>query len=57
MLHQFHSQLATRGIELRIVGARGRARDLLRADGIGEKVQGLDRVVTLDNLLEERQPT
>ena len=52
MLHELHSQLAARGIALRIVGAHGWARDLLRADGIGEKVQGLGRVVTLDNLLE-----
>jgi MFS superfamily sulfate permease-like transporter len=33
--------LAGRGIALRIVGAHGRARDLLRADGIDEKVGGL----------------
>jgi hypothetical protein len=38
---------------LRIVGARGRVRDLLRADGVGEKVGGLERVVTLDSLLAE----
>jgi SulP family sulfate permease len=44
-------QLASRGITLRIVGARGRVRDLLRADGIAEKIRGLDRVVTLDSLL------
>jgi hypothetical protein len=40
-----------RGITLRIVGARGRVRDLLRANGIAEKIRGLDRVVTLDSLL------
>jgi sulfate permease, SulP family len=58
MLHELHSQLAARGIALRIVGAHGWARDLLRADGIGEKVQGLGRLVTLDNLLKGRgQPT
>ncbi len=50
-------QLAARGIALRIVGAHGWARDLLRADGIGEKVQGLGRVVTLDNLLSQRRPS
>ena len=32
-------------------GAHGWARDLLRADGMGDKVGGLDRVVTLDDLL------
>jgi len=51
MLHQLHDELARRGFKLRIVGARGRVRDLLRADGIGEKVGGLDRRVTLDSLL------
>src|SRR5260370_571592 len=51
MLHQLHLDLARRGIALRIVGARGRVRDLLRAEGIGEKVGGLDRLRTLDDLL------
>jgi SulP family sulfate permease len=51
MLHQLHDELAQHGIELRVVGARGRVRDLLRADGIGEKVGGLDRLATLNSLL------
>ena len=51
MLHQLHGELASRNIALRIVGARGRVRDLLRADGFGEKVGGLARVTTLDSLL------
>jgi high affinity sulfate transporter 1 len=53
MLHELHGALSARGIALRIVGARGRVRDLLRADGLGDKVAGLDRVVTLDRLLRE----
>jgi SulP family sulfate permease len=51
MLHDLHSELAARGIALRIVGAHGWVRDLLRADGVGEKVGGLDRVDTLDGFL------
>jgi SulP family sulfate permease len=51
MLHRLHDELVFRGIPLRIVGARGRVRDLLRADGIAEKIRGLDRVLTLDSLL------
>jgi len=51
MLHQLHDELAARGIALQIVGAHGRVRDLLRADGIGEKVGGLDRLGSLDGLL------
>jgi sulfate permease, SulP family len=55
ILHQLHDELAARGIRLRIVGAHGRVRDLLRADGIGEKVGDLDRVTTLDGLLRTVQ--
>ena len=51
MLHELHGELAARGIALRIVGARGRVRDLLRADGIDDKVRGLDHTATLDSLL------
>jgi high affinity sulfate transporter 1 len=51
MLHQLHDKLARHNTELRIVSARGRVRDLLRADGIAEKVGGLDRFMTLDSLL------
>ena len=53
MLHELHGELAARGIALRIVGAHGWVRDLLRADGIGEKVGGLDRTATLDSLLND----
>ena len=52
MLHQLHGQLASRDIALRIVGAHGRVRDLLRAEGIDEKVGGLDRLQTLNDLLD-----
>jgi MFS superfamily sulfate permease-like transporter len=51
MLHQLHGELAARGAALRIVGAHGWVRDLLRADGIAEKVGGLHRLETLDHLL------
>jgi high affinity sulfate transporter 1 len=54
MLHELHTELAGRGILLRIVGARGRVRDLLRADGLSEKVGGLDRGVTLATLVAPR---
>jgi sulfate permease, SulP family len=50
-LHQLHAELAARGAELRIVGAHGWVRDLLRADGMAEKVGGLHRLETLDHLL------
>jgi SulP family sulfate permease len=49
MLHELHGKLAARGIALRII-AHARVRDLLRADGVGDKVGGLDGV-TIDSLL------
>jgi len=51
ILHMLYDQLAARGISLQIVGARGRVRDLLRADGIAGKVRGLERAVSLDDAI------
>ena len=51
MLHELHAELASRGITLRVIGAHGSARDLLRADGVEEKVLGLDRTATLETVL------
>jgi high affinity sulfate transporter 1 len=52
MLQELYDEVAGRGIVLRVVGARGRVRDLLRADGLSEKVGGLGRAVTLGSVLE-----
>jgi MFS superfamily sulfate permease-like transporter len=52
MLHKLHGELNPHGIALRIVGAHGSVRDLLRADGMSEKVGALGREVTLVSLLE-----
>src|SRR5262249_22072093 len=51
VLHRLHDELASRGIMLRIVGARGGVRVRLDADGIAEKTSGVVRIVTLDSLL------
>jgi SulP family sulfate permease len=51
MLHELHAELAATGIALRVVGARGRVRDLLRADGMQDKVGGLDKTATIESLL------
>jgi sulfate permease, SulP family len=51
MLHDLHGELTARGIPLRIVGAHGQIRDLLRADGVAEKVGGLGRSMTLESVL------
>jgi sulfate permease, SulP family len=53
MLHELHAELERHGIALRIVGAHGSVRDLLRADGLSEKVGGLERGVSLIGLVED----
>jgi hypothetical protein len=54
MLHELDDELRKREIKLRIVGARGSVRDLLRADGLGDKVGGIDRLLTIQDLLAKR---
>ena len=41
----------TSGDTLRIIGIHGAARDLLRADGVEDKVGRFDRTATLDAVL------
>jgi SulP family sulfate permease len=53
MLHELHAELERHGIALRIVGAHGSVRDLLRADALSEKVGGLERGVSLIGLVED----
>lgn len=52
-LKELDRELKSRGIALRIVGAHSLVRDLLRADGVSEMIGGVDRVVTLDDLLQQ----
>ncbi len=51
MLHKLHAELATQKVPLRVVGARGRTRDLLQADNLEEKLGGVERR-SLDDLLK-----
>jgi len=53
MLQRLHDDLAARRITMRVIGAHGRVRDLLRADGLAEKVGGIGRAITLESLLAE----
>jgi sulfate permease, SulP family len=55
MLHDLRETLSARGISLRIVGAHGFVRDLLRADGLAGKIGGLDRTMTLESLLANEE--
>ena len=51
MLNSLNDQLAARGVSFQIVGARGRVRDLLRADGLAAKIGGLERTLSLDDVI------
>ena len=54
MLHDLHDALAARHVAFCIVGAHGQLRDLLQADGLGEKTDSGDWLRTLDSVLGER---
>ena len=54
MLHELHHYLSAHNIQLRIVGGHASVRDLLRADGLSEKVGGLHRSITLKSVLAEQ---
>ena len=49
MLRLLQGEVARRGISLRVVGARGRVRDLLRADNLGDIVS--NRMTKLETLV------
>lgn len=51
MLDKLRSTLGAEGIALRIIGAHGSVRDLLRADGLSDAVAGVTRMMTLESLL------
>jgi SulP family sulfate permease len=51
-LHALHAELTSRGTTLRVVGARGSVRDLLRADGVEDKIGRVGRSVTLESVLD-----
>jgi MFS superfamily sulfate permease-like transporter len=53
LLAKLHKDLAARGIQLRIVEARSRARDLLRAEGLEEQVGYFGRHMTVDQAIAE----
>jgi SulP family sulfate permease len=51
MLAELFATLHDRGIRLMVVNAHGRLRDLLRAEGLGEKIPGITRGTTIDDAL------
>lgn len=56
MLRELQADLCSRGMILRIIGAHGAVRDLLRADNLEDKVGGLDRAATLEKTLRATCP-
>ena len=52
MLARLADQLARDGIALRLAEARAAARDLLRAEGVGEKVEGIDRFTSVADAVD-----
>jgi sulfate permease, SulP family len=55
MLAELTEKLSARGISFAVVNAHGRVRDLLRAEGLGEKIQGIARGATIGDALADRQ--
>jgi len=55
MLHDLHDELASRHVAFCIVGAHGQLRDLLQADGLGEKTDSGDWLRPLDSVLGDRK--
>jgi high affinity sulfate transporter 1 len=55
MLRRLHADLQARGIALRVVEAHARARDLLRAEGVEDRVGYLGRHLALDAVIAEHE--
>ena len=52
MLAALHADLAERGIELRIAEAHAAVRDILRAEGLEERVGRIDRRLSVSDVIE-----
>jgi MFS superfamily sulfate permease-like transporter len=55
MLGNLHGELARRGIAFRLVEARARVRDMLRVEGVEEKIGSVDRFTSLAEAIEDFQ--
>ena len=51
MLRRLHATLTVQGIQLALIGAHGKVRDLLRRDGLADLVGGIERGATLDTVV------
>ncbi|MCP3401722.1 SulP family inorganic anion transporter [Bradyrhizobium sp. CCGB20] len=57
MLHELYDELASRKVTFCIAGAHAQLRDLLRAEGLGEKTDSGQWLRSLDGVLEEQATT
>jgi MFS superfamily sulfate permease-like transporter len=55
MLAKLHEELRVAGIRLRLVAAHGAVRDILRAEGLEERVGDFGRRITLADAVDEFQ--
>jgi sulfate permease, SulP family len=55
MLRNLHEELSSTGIHLKLVGAQGSVRDLLRQEGLETLVGRIDRRLSLDTIVDEKE--
>jgi MFS superfamily sulfate permease-like transporter len=55
MLAKLHEELSAAGIRLRLGGAHAAVRDILRAEGLEERVGSVNRAISLAAVVEEFQ--
>ena len=55
MLRNLHQELRSQGIALKLVGAHGDVRDLLRLDGLEKLVGRIDRRLTLETIMRQQE--
>jgi MFS superfamily sulfate permease-like transporter len=53
MLAKLHADLKAAGIDLRMAGAHGRVRDILRAEGLEERAGYFGRKITAIDIVDE----
>jgi len=54
MVRNLHEELSSEGIKLKLVGAQGHVRDLLRMDGLESLVGRIHRRLSLDTIMNEK---
>ena len=57
MLRRLYDELTAAGVDFKIVEAHGPVRDVLRAEGLEERVGAISRLASLAELLDESAKT